>query len=59
MQKFLSLRFEYIMSSDLLQNDSDEEVIKSYIRVIQLTRADLQRAIEFYDKLFIKLVKIS
>lgn len=42
------------MSNDSSQNDSDEEAIKLYIRVIQLTRADLQRAIEFYDKLFIK-----
>ncbi|KAJ6638361.1 Protein unc-13 like 4B, partial [Pseudolycoriella hygida] len=33
-------------------NDSDEDKLQNVIKIIQLVRSDLQRAIEHYDKLF-------
>lgn len=33
-------------------NDSDEDKLQNVIKIIQLVRSDLQRAIEYYDKLF-------
>ena len=33
-------------------NDNDEDKLQNVIKIIQLVRSDLQRAIEYYDKLF-------
>lgn len=47
-------RFEHIINNNSPETDSDEDALKYYIKVIQLIRADLQKAIDNYDKLFIK-----
>lgn len=33
-------------------NGTDEDKLQNVIKIIQLVRSDLQRAIEYYDKLF-------
>jgi BAI1-associated protein 3 len=33
-------------------DESDEEKLQYLVRIIQLVRSDLQKAIEFYDKAF-------
>lgn len=42
------------MGNNTLEGHSDEEALQFHIKVIQLIRADLQRAIEMHDKIFIK-----
>ncbi|CAG5090340.1 Similar to stac: Protein unc-13 homolog 4B (Drosophila melanogaster) [Cotesia congregata] len=37
-------------------SDSDDDALKYQIKVIQLIRADLQRAMEIYDRMFIKKI---
>ncbi|XP_015606405.1 protein unc-13 homolog 4B isoform X3 [Cephus cinctus] len=48
--------FDHILKNNTPESDSDEDVLKYHIKMIQLIRADLQRAIEFHDKLFIKKI---
>ncbi|XP_043464815.1 protein unc-13 homolog 4B isoform X5 [Leptopilina heterotoma] len=48
--------FEYIVGNNTLEGHSDEEALQFHIKVIQLIRADLQRAIEMHDKIFIKKI---
>ncbi|XP_020290678.1 protein unc-13 homolog 4B isoform X2 [Pseudomyrmex gracilis] len=50
--------FEHIINNNSPETDSDEDALKYYIKVIQLIRADLQKAIDNYDKLFIKRVNV-
>lgn len=47
-------RFDYIVANNNLEGDTDEEALKYHIRIIQLIRIDLQRAMEIYEKLFVK-----
>jgi len=47
-------RFEYILNNNFPATDSDEDALRYHIKVIQLIRADLQKAIEHHDKVFIK-----
>ena len=49
-------RFDYIVANNNLEGDSDEEALKYHIKIIQLIRIDLQRAMEIYEKLFVKYV---
>lgn len=49
-----NFRFEHILSNNYPESESDEDALKYHIKVIQLVRADLQNAIDNYDKLFIK-----
>ncbi|XP_012256082.2 protein unc-13 homolog 4B isoform X3 [Athalia rosae] len=46
--------YDHVLKNNSPTADADEDVVKYYIKVIQLIRADLQRAIEYYDKVFIK-----
>ncbi|KAI4490005.1 hypothetical protein M0804_004187 [Polistes exclamans] len=46
--------YEHIKSNTTPETDSDEDVLRFQIKIIQLIRADLQRSIDHYDKLFIK-----
>ncbi|CAK9823698.1 Protein unc-13 homolog 4B [Anthophora retusa] len=48
--------FDHILSNNLPESESDEDALKYHIKVIQLVRADLQNAIDYYDKLFIKRI---
>lgn len=48
------LRFEHILNNNFPETETDEDALKYHIKVIQLIRADLQNAIDSYDKLFIK-----
>ncbi|XP_011878688.1 PREDICTED: protein unc-13 homolog D isoform X5 [Vollenhovia emeryi] len=50
--------FEHILSNNSPDTESDEDALRYHIKVIQLIRADLQRAIDYYDKLFIKRVNV-
>ena len=53
---FNDSRFDYIVANNNLEGDSDEEALKYHIKIIQLIRLDLQRAMEIYEKLFVKYV---
>ncbi|XP_015184155.1 PREDICTED: protein unc-13 homolog D-like isoform X7 [Polistes dominula] len=46
--------YEHITSNTTPETNSDEDVLRFHIKIIQLIRADLQRSIDHYDKLFIK-----
>ncbi|XP_071872058.1 C2 and C2B_Munc13-like domain-containing protein staccato isoform X3 [Bombus fervidus] len=48
--------FDHILNNNFPENESDEDALKYHIKVIQLVRADLQNAIDNYDKLFIKRI---
>ncbi|KAJ8682333.1 hypothetical protein QAD02_018125, partial [Eretmocerus hayati] len=48
--------FDYILSNNNSGNDSDEAALRYHIKVIQLIRLDLQRAMELHEKLFIKTI---
>nr|XP_031845703.1 protein unc-13 homolog 4B isoform X2 [Nomia melanderi] len=48
--------FDHILNNNSPESDSDEDALKYHIKVIQLVRADLQSAIDNYDKLFIKRI---
>ncbi|XP_018351184.1 PREDICTED: BAI1-associated protein 3 isoform X3 [Trachymyrmex septentrionalis] len=50
--------FEHILSNNSPETESDEDALRYYIKVIQLIRADLQRATDYYDKIFIKKINI-
>lgn len=44
--------FEHILEQNQPQDQSDEGQMQYMIKVIQLVRSDLQRAVEYYDKIF-------
>ncbi|XP_076293946.1 C2 and C2B_Munc13-like domain-containing protein staccato isoform X2 [Lasioglossum baleicum] len=48
--------FEHILNNNSPENESDEAALKYHIKVIQIVRADLQSAIDNYDKMFIKRI---
>ncbi|XP_034941538.1 protein unc-13 homolog 4B isoform X4 [Chelonus insularis] len=48
--------FDHILNNNSPESDTDDDALKYHIKVIQLVRADLQRAMEVYDKLFIKKI---
>ncbi|XP_012537969.2 protein unc-13 homolog 4B isoform X3 [Monomorium pharaonis] len=50
--------FEHILNNNSPDTDSDEDALKYHIKIIQLIRADLQKAIDYYDKLFIKRINV-
>lgn len=50
--------FEHIVNNNSPETESDEDALRYHNKVIQLIRADLQRAIDHYDKPFIKKVNI-
>ncbi|KAL6262717.1 hypothetical protein P5V15_005509 [Pogonomyrmex californicus] len=50
--------FEHIISNNSPDTDSDEDALRYQIKVIQLIRADLQKAIDNYDKIFIRRVNV-
>ncbi|XP_076681977.1 C2 and C2B_Munc13-like domain-containing protein staccato isoform X3 [Andrena cerasifolii] len=50
--------FEHIVNNNSPESESDEDTLKHHIHLIQLIRADLQGAIDHYDKLFIKRINL-
>ncbi|XP_057330186.1 protein unc-13 homolog 4B isoform X3 [Microplitis mediator] len=48
--------FDHILNNNTPESDSDDDALKYQIKVIQLIRADLQRAMEIYDRMFIKKI---
>lgn len=44
--------FQHICSNSECENATDEIKLQNLIKLIQLVRSDLQRAIEYYDKIF-------
>ncbi|XP_044262026.1 protein unc-13 homolog 4B isoform X2 [Tribolium madens] len=44
--------FNHIMENNVQQSDSDVGRLQYLIQAIQLVKSDLQKALEFYDKLF-------
>ncbi|XP_053984582.1 protein unc-13 homolog 4B-like isoform X1 [Hylaeus volcanicus] len=48
--------FEHIVNHNFPESDTDEDALKYHIKMIQLIRADLQNAIDNYDKLFIRRI---
>ncbi|XP_011687719.1 PREDICTED: protein unc-13 homolog D isoform X4 [Wasmannia auropunctata] len=50
--------FEHILSNNTPETESDEDALRYHIKVIQLIRADLQKAIDYYHNLFIKEINV-
>ncbi|XP_067210437.1 protein unc-13 homolog 4B isoform X4 [Linepithema humile] len=50
--------FEHITSNNSPDTESDEDALRYQIKIIQLIRADLQKAIDYHDKLFIKRINM-
>ncbi|XP_072759283.1 protein unc-13 homolog 4B isoform X6 [Anoplolepis gracilipes] len=50
--------FEHILNNNSPETESDEDALRYHIKIIQLIRSDLQKAIENYDKVFIKKVNV-
>ncbi|XP_074096629.1 C2 and C2B_Munc13-like domain-containing protein staccato isoform X2 [Cotesia typhae] len=48
--------FDHILNNNTPESDSDDDALKYQIKVIQLIRADLQHAMEIYDRMFIKKI---
>lgn len=44
--------FNYVIESNINTDESNDGKLKHLIKIIQLVRSDLQKAIEFYDKTF-------
>lgn len=44
--------FDYILEKSPREDDTDESTMLYLIKVIQLVRIDLQKAVEYYDKMF-------
>lgn len=44
--------FNYILENNTCMEDTDDGKLRYLIKIIQLVRSDLQKAIEFYDKSF-------
>lgn len=44
--------YEHVIEQNTYNEDSNEEKMQHLIKVTQLIRSDLQRSIEYYDKLF-------
>lgn len=49
----------YVQENNTLDGPSEEDRLKHVIRLVQLVRSDLQKAIEFHDKIFMKGIGIS
>ncbi|XP_060523502.1 protein unc-13 homolog 4B [Cylas formicarius] len=47
----------HIIENNKKPDNSDISKLQNLLQVIQLVRTDLQKAIEFYDKLFLEIVK--
>jgi hypothetical protein len=45
-------RFSHILDNNKIDDSSEEAHLNSLIQVTQLVRTDLQKAIEFHDKIF-------
>lgn len=46
--------FVHILDNNEVKENTDEARLQHLIRVIQLVRSDLQRAIEYYDRVFVE-----
>lgn len=46
--------FEHIHKTNGETHDTDEDILQHVVKVIQLVRSDLQRGIEYFDKVFIE-----
>lgn len=44
--------FDYILEKSPKEDDTDEGMMLYLVKVIQLVRIDLQKAVEYYDKMF-------
>ncbi|KAH8410713.1 hypothetical protein KR215_009957 [Drosophila sulfurigaster] len=53
--------FEHIMegSKQVKDNQNDEEKLQYLIQIIQMIRSDLQRAMEYFDKLFYHKIRLN
>ncbi|XP_051863663.1 protein unc-13 homolog 4B isoform X6 [Drosophila albomicans] len=53
--------FEHIMegSKQIKDNENDEEKLQYLIQIIQMIRSDLQRAMEYFDKLFYHKIRLN
>lgn len=51
---FLSFRHVHIVENNKADDFTDEGLMKYQLKLIQLIKLDLQWAVEFYNKLFIK-----
>ncbi|XP_023169664.2 protein unc-13 homolog 4B isoform X2 [Drosophila hydei] len=47
------------VGSQTKDHDSDEEKLQSVIKIIQMVRSDLQRAMEYFDKLFYHKIRVN
>lgn len=49
----------YVMENNTLDGPSDEDRLKHVIKLVQFVRSDLQKAIEYHDKIFVKGVGLA
>ncbi|XP_026318731.1 protein unc-13 homolog 4B isoform X5 [Hyposmocoma kahamanoa] len=49
--------FVHILDNNEVKENTEEARLQHLIRVIQLVRSDLQRAIEYYDKVFVEVMR--
>lgn len=46
--------FVHILDNNECKDDTDDNRLQHLIRAIQLVRSDLQRAVEYYDRVFVE-----
>lgn len=44
--------FDYILENNARHDETDDGKLRFFIKIVQLIRTDLQKAIEIYNKLF-------
>lgn len=44
--------FDHLLENNAVQDDSDDARLKCLVKIVQLVRTDLQKAVEYYDKMF-------
>ncbi|XP_044739455.1 protein unc-13 homolog 4B isoform X2 [Chrysoperla carnea] len=51
--------FEHVLEHNPCQDHTDEAKMQHLIKIIQLVRSDLQKAVEYYDKIFQEIVSFQ
>ncbi|KAK9693959.1 C2 domain [Popillia japonica] len=44
--------FDHLLENNTVEDDSDDAKLKCLVKIVQLVRTDLQKAVEYYDKMF-------
>nr|CAD7579867.1 unnamed protein product [Timema californicum] len=52
-------RFAHLLENNSPDDSTDESRLKHLIKLVKLAKIDLQKAVEFYEKLFLEALHIS